>query len=104
MRSLTSQCQNSALCCFGENSSRPFVKGEDKVWVVILRNAWLVPLLRGKTKFGSNLKLHSTSFIKVRGYNMIIHIILSVAFDMIIHKKTHCRPIKKGAASKSGNK
>ncbi len=35
---------------------------------------------------------------------MIIHIILSVTFDMIIHKKTHCRPIKKGAASKSGNK
>ncbi len=35
---------------------------------------------------------------------MIIHIILSVAFDMIIHKKTHCRPVKKGAASKSGNK
>ncbi len=33
-----------------------FVKGEDKVWVVILRNAWLVPLLRRKTKFDSNLK------------------------------------------------
>ncbi len=39
MRSLTSQCQNSALCCFAENIARPLLRGKTSYKVVSLKIA-----------------------------------------------------------------
>ena len=51
MRSLISQCQNSALCCFGENIARPFAKWEDKVKVVKFNKRIVLTFTKGKGKY-----------------------------------------------------
>ncbi len=39
MRSLTSQCQNSALCCFGENIARPLLRAKARRGVLVFFRA-----------------------------------------------------------------